>query len=429
MPRKLGTLIASLIFVVLLSLPGKSSASDDQSRDHGSRATREAKKNKDKKGPTNGLTYRLGLFGGAFVEGPTPGVMGDAMLGWELRTRKHKLTVSTDYLYEPFSTKTFNFPEEDQAPQIDRRLVQGNHIWGGDIKWRSKWNKWLRSSLRYTADGWWPDFRRDRRWAMRLYPSLRFGKLTGAFGEIEGQLYYKKFPNYRVADRSIDQRGYIAGTSFGYNFDKLARLSAGFTFEFTDYLDARYNALDSTTGEVIRATQSKDYLVYTPWAEARLSPGFGLDFSAKYKYEVQRTRYYDREMTGRTPEGVLEAKLLRNYYDFRRSRISWSGEWEYKDRLSIEVMSELWVRRFDNYEARNADNVWTGQLRLDTSVEVGGEFSVRVVSFDWLAMENNLHFILFASHLRRRSNMQREVSLATNFEITRVFAGFELSGG
>ena len=430
MRRKFGpVLVTTLALFASLSFASEVNASDDQSRDHGSRATRDAKngKKKKKKGPTNSLIYRFGLFGGAYVQGPTPGVMGDAMLGWELGVGDHTLTVSSDYLYEPFSTKTFNFPEEDQAvAPVDKRLVQGNHVVGGDLKWKTKWNKWLRSSLRFSADGWFPDYRRDRRWSTRLYPNLRFGKLKGVFGELDGQLFYKKFPNYRLADRSIDQQGFVAGASIGYNFDKLARLTAGFNYEFTDYLDARYDALDAN-GAVVRSTQSKDYLVYTPWAEARLRPGFGLDFSAKYEYEVQRTHNYDRNMTGRAPTGLPEQKLIDDYYAFKRTRLSWSASWEYKDRLSLEVMSELWIRRFDNYEARDAENFWTGELRIDASVEVGGEFAVRVVDFDWLKMENSLHFIVFASHLRRRSNMLREVSLATNFDVTRVFAGFELS--
>jgi hypothetical protein len=375
-----------------------------------------------------GPSYRLAAFGGAYVEEPMAGIMGEAELGWLVRLEDHRLSVSTDYLHEPFSTKTFNFPEEDQTMgMLERRLVQPNHVLGGDLRWKAKWTKWLRSTLTYHADAWWPEFSRDNRWAMRLYPTLRFGKLKGWYGEVGGQLFYKKFPNYRVADRTIDQQGGEVNPTIGYKFGKIARVESGFAFRYTDYLDARYEEIDGA-GQLLRSDTSKNYLSYTPWAQVRLKPGQGLSFRAKYSYQVQDSQFYDREMNGRAPTGLIEPKFMRSYYDFRRTRIAVGAEWDFRDRLHLELMSEAWVRKFDNYEARDVDNYWTGELRLDTSVEIGGEVGVRLLSFEALGMRHDLRFTAFASHLRRTSNMKREVSLATNFEVTRVFGGIELAG-
>ena len=92
------------------------------------------------------------------------------------------------------------------------------------------------------ADAWWPQKDQHQRWAVRLSNGIHVGKSTGVFGELENQLFFKKFPNYFIATRRIDQEGAIPSARIGYNFGKFARLAAGFTFDYTHYLDARYNA-------------------------------------------------------------------------------------------------------------------------------------------------------------------------------------------
>jgi hypothetical protein len=133
-------------------------------------------------------------------------------------------------------------------------------------------------------------------------------------------------------------------------------------------------------------------------------------------------------MTGRDEFDSLEPKFFVGYYDYRRHRLGVRLSWDLRDRLYLAAGSTAWVRHFDVYEARDADNHWTGELRRDLQLEAAGEASVRVYSFDWLTRRQDLFVTLHGAHVTRSSNMEREVSLATNFSITRVFLGLELRG-
>ena len=102
--------------------------------------------------------------------------------------------------------------------------------------------------------------------------------------------------------------------------------------------------------------------------------------------------------------------------------------WEFKDRFTLSAMAEAWVRHFDVYEARTADNFWTGELRLDTEIEASIEAAVRVHTTKGKHRKHDLFISLLGAHVTRNSNMKREISLATNFDITRVFLGFVVRG-
>ena len=102
--------------------------------------------------------------------------------------------------------------------------------------------------------------------------------------------------------------------------------------------------------------------------------------------------------------------------------------WDFRDRLRVAAAAAAWIRHFDVYEARTADNYWTGELRLDTEVEASLELAVRVATVRSKRMRHDFFVSLLGSHVSRRSNMQRQISLATNFDITRAFLGFEVRG-
>lgn len=260
---------------------------------------------------------------------------------------------------------------------LNRTLVQPIHIIAGDVERRLVWNKLVTTFLELHADAWWPHKDQHQRWAVRLTSGIRLGKATGAFAELENQLSFKKFPNYLIATRRIDQEGSIPSARVGYTFGKLARLAAGFTFDYTHYLDARYNET-GPDGGFMRAEQSKNYLDYIPFAEFQLRPTTGLRIRGRYAFERQRTQHYNRVMTGRDEFASLTPYFFRGYYDYRRHRASLGVSWEFRDRPRLTAEVEAWVRHFDVYEARDVDNFWTGQLRLDTEIEASLAAAVRV---------------------------------------------------
>ena len=219
-----------------------------------------------------------------------------------------------------------------------------------------------------------------------------------------------------------------------YLVGKFARLAAGFTFDYTHYLDARYNATAADgsftlpDGSFIRAEQSKNYLDYIPFGEFQLRPAKGLRIRGRYAFERQKTQHYNRVMTGRDEFASLTPYYFRGYYDYRRHRASLGISWDFRDRLRLSADVEAWVRHFDVYEARDVDNFWTGQLRLDTEIEASMAAAVRVHTIKGKHREHDFFISLVGAHVSRNSNMTHEISLATNFDITRVLLGFEVRG-
>ncbi len=418
-PRRLVRITAALSALVM---GHTAHASDEQSRDHGSRAT---SKDRD---ALSGTEYDVGVFGGGYVQGPSFGVLGQVGLGYSHDLGVHTLEVTGGYEHEPFSTKTFNFPEEDQAAGDQRRLAQGMHIIDGSLRWKSKWNKWTRTGLRFTTNGWLPELDRDRRLSLRGRTNIRLGRLSsGAYGELMVEPYYKKFPRYHVADRRLDQWGVVTDAELGYKVKKRAQFSGGVELEWTDYLDARYDER-APTGEIVRSVVSKDYYSYIPFARVEVRPGGGIRMSSRYRVQFHDSRNYSRDMLGLDQLGFSDRKLIHDYYDYVRHRVDVRLRWDFRDRLRVELLAEAWRRDFRTYEARDVDNRWTGQLRRDTSVEAGAEISVLAHQFEALGLEHGLYVAAFGSHLMRRSRMKRELSLATNYDISRVFIGLELRG-
>lgn len=389
------------------------------------------KKQKQKHKVNRGTEYRLGLFPAAYVQGPSLSVGVQAGLRQRLEPKKnHHLVIGLDYEYEPFSTKTLGFPEEDETSgHINRTLVQPIHILAGHVSRRIVWSKLVTTTLDLEADAWWPLLRQHQRWAVRLTPGIRIGRSTGLYGEITSELYYKKFPHYFIDTvmRRIDQEGTTPTGAVGYNFRKLARLTGGFSFDFTHYLDAHYNAI-GINGAYVRSHYSKNYLDYIPFAELLIRPTRGLRIRARYAFERQKTQHYDRVMTGRDEFASLTLKFFQGYYDYRRHRANLWLTWDFRDRLHVAASAAAWVRHFDVYEARTADNFWTGQLRVDAEIEASLALAVRVATLGRARMKHDFFVSLLGSHVSRTSNQKREISLATNFDISRVFLGFEVRG-
>ncbi|MEZ4380599.1 MAG: hypothetical protein R3A79_04595 [Nannocystaceae bacterium] len=387
------------------------------------------KKKKAKRKVNLGADYHVGISAGVYAQDPAGGVAAAAGIRQGIEPKKnHRMYFTLDYEYEPFSTKTLGFPEEDEAlAGIQRSIVEPLHALAVGAQRKIKWKSWLRSELRLHGDAWFPSVVAHRRWSMRAAPSLRIGKLKGTYAELGGELFYKKYPDYLVATRRIDQEGVEGGVLVGHKLGEVARLRGGFAATFTNYLDARYNTL-AANGVFLRAEESKNYISLTPWADVRVTPGRGLTLAARYVYQRHLTQHYDRVMTGRDEFASLQPKFFAGYYDYRRHRFRLAGGGSLGDRLELRLYAEAWVRRFDVYEARDVDNYWTGELRLDTELELGGDASVRLYTPPRAKLAPSLYLTLFGSHIHRRSNMERQVSLATNFDVTRVFLGVELRG-
>ncbi len=443
-PRRAACVTSTRLTVMVacaLSLVSRGAvAQEDSAEDHGSRAVRKAqptehgKKRKKRKKTgskrkkaeevTTSLDVSLGLFGGTYWQAHRWAPLVNASVEGGLHTPSDDFRLELAYEFDPFSTKTFNFPEEDEAASTDSRLTQPMHDLTARAKWARPWNRWVSTKLKATADWWLPQLEFDERRAFRVTPEVRVGKSRGVYGEVSVEGFYKKFPNYEVADRKLDQDGITGGAEVGYTFAPYSRMVLGTELSYTRYLDARYEVLNAD-GSLSRATESKTYFERSPFVLAAVRPIKSLRTSLRYMYELNDSNHYDRRMTGRI-NGDLIAKFIPDYYDYRRHRLTFRGTLLPTKRWRVESFAEGWLRNFDSYEARDADNTWLGEARRDTSLELGLEATFQVTKLSLLGAKQGLYGSLFGSHLRRRSNMQRETSIATNFDVTRIFVGVEL---
>ena len=87
------------------------------------------------------------------------------------------------------------------------------------------------------------------------------------------------------------------------------------------------------------------------------------------------------------------------------------------------------MRPYDTYQARNADNDWLEETRLDGGVnlDLSGELALGEVT---LAKSEGFTFAAVASgsYDTQSSNMERELSFATNYAVTRLYVGVAIEG-
>lgn len=422
------SLVVVALTISLTFLGATSHAQEDSAEDHGSRAVKKAgssKKSKKskKKQPRFELDYEAGAFGGNYVEESEWGAVANVEVGGTAKVDKHTSSLALQYNYDAFSTKTFNFPEEEAAP-TRARLTRYMHEVAAVGRYGYRWAPWLTSSVDARADWWIPQLPTDERRLARLAPSVRLGFTKGFYANLEADGFYKIFPKYEVQDRKLDQQGVDSTIELGYAFAPYTRVAVGSELDVTQYLDARYDAL-TPDGMVIRATNSKRYFERAPYAYVAVRPWSFFRANFRYSFELNDATDYNRTMSGRS-NGALVEKFIRDYYDYERHRLIVGTVTAPTEHLEIGTMAEAWARTFNTYEARDVGNNWTGELRHDQSLELGVEVAYQVFDFEALAMSHGMYVSGFASYLGRTSNMKREVSIATNFEVTRVFLGVEL---
>lgn len=415
-------------FTVLTLIAVSSAGQEEDTADHGSRAahksSRPAHRAKRKTEPTLSTNYHIGVFGGSFIEDSRPAVMLNAGLAAVVIESSERVRASAEYQYDPFTTKTFNFSEEEAASGASR-LTQGLHEIDLSGTWQSRWSRWIRSELALSGDVWVPENDQDRRWSLRSAIELDIGRPRGVYVEPLTALVLKKYPDYLVSDRRIDQWGSESALEAGYRWAPYNSAALGFKLDVTNYLDSRYDVL-TPDGAVLRSDESKRYLSTIPYATLAFTPAKPLRLSVTYEYEFNDSSHYNRRIAGQSAVGSSELKYIPDYYDFNRQRATLKAKFSPAPGLSMSGLAEGWLRAFETYEARDPDNVWTGDLRQDTSLEIGAEVSYRLFEIGTGILQNGLFATCFGSHLERRSNMQREVSLATNFDVSRVFVGVEL---
>lgn len=370
------------------------------------------------------LGYQLDLLGGAYAEGGEASALAAAELSLDVERPAHRVTVVAGVEHDPFARRAFNFSDDDTVAS-PQRMVQRVDTVGGSLRWRTEPGQ-SDVDVELSAAHAFTELYGDARTSVDLDAAARFGAtFTERGGWIEPRLDVgaRHYPDYRVADRRIDQVGAGGGIETGWSFGRPVDLSLTWHTLGTIYLDARYDAIDAS-GAVVRAEASKRYIAHDLEAELVARPTQSLRASLDVSWRQHDSRNYDRVVDGDAPDGSTDARLVRDYYDYGRIGIDAGVSWRPVERLRLGAGTSWWRREFSTYEARDADNVWRGDLRVDHHVGADVDVTYAVARRDtW-----ELSALAEGSWLSRSSNMRRERSFATNYDLTRVFVGVSLEG-
>lgn len=376
------------------------------------------------------LIPTLELAEASYVESSELGGQGGAGLSIKQRWAGNKATYGATLQHEPFALRVFNFGdgEDSYSPE---RLTQSTDTMAAAMRWQKRW------SDTFSTDG---STSVSQRWAENASDERRLTEASWAFEEREAfglrpvswtatARYGRSiYPQYRVADRALDSEWGVLEVATDYRLTDRVELTAGYSVRSTQYLDAKYDAVDSS-GKVTTATEDKSLLRQTGSVGASWRAADGIKLTTEL--ELLRNDYsdYTRVMTGRGASGGFEDRLIRDYEDATRSLLRLGAYYRPTDAWKVRVSAAGWVRPYDTYQARNADNDWLEERRFDSGVnlDLSGEVALGEVA---LAESEGFAFsaVVSGSYDMQSSNMERELSFATNYAVTRIYVGVAIEG-
>ncbi len=336
-----------------------------------------------------------------------------------------KLSLSAEYTHDPFTLRTFSFEPDEQ---LDRtaRIVQMTDEVRGTFVWRQRLRRMLRSALWVRGGARFAESTIFDRRDGGLRYDLKMGRTTGPRGllSLEGRALF--YPNYLVNGRRLDQWLFRTHSTVGHRWGSIVLVEVSYQFSFNPYMDSRYDTIDS--GVVVPAAKSKSHLNHRIEPSVGIEPVEDLRIDVVYRYERNDSRNYNREMSGNLPDLTRDARYMENYYGFTRHRLGLRANWEPVEKFRMMLGGAIWRRNFDTYEARNLDNVWLGERRRDQHLGIDYELGYRAWSKGSRkdVLNAGLWIIAFGAYDRRVSNMTRDVSFATNYEVARIYFGFQL---
>ena len=336
-----------------------------------------------------------------------------------------KLSISAEYTHDPFTLRTFSFDPDEQLDRTARIVqltdeIKATFVWRQRLLPKLRSALWVRGGARFAESGIF-----DRRDAGLRY-DLRMGRFRGLRGLISVEGRALLYPNYLVNNRRLDQWLLRAKSTVGYRWGRIILLELSYRPSFNPYMNSRYDALDS--GLVVSATKNKSHVNHRLEPALAIEPVDGLRIDLAYRFERNDSRNYDRSIRGSLPDLTPGSRFITDYYDFTRHRLGLRTKWQPVEQFRMKVGGAIWKRAFDNYEARDFNNVWLGEKRYDKHLGIDYELGYRV----WRAgarkdvLNAGLWIIAFGAYDRRVSNMARDLSFATNYEIARIYFGIQL---
>lgn len=365
------------------------------------------------------------LLGAGYAESGAVDGAGGAGLTLKQRWAANRASYEAALDHEPFALRVFNFGDGEDAYSPER-LTQQTDTMRAAMRWQKRW------SDNFLTDG---NASVSQRWAENPADERRLTEASWAFEQREAfglpqaswtatARYGRSiYPQYRVADRALDSEWGTLEVTTEYRLNEAVALEAGYAVRSTQYLDAKYDAVDST-GKVTRSDNDKSLLRQTATVGATWRPDAAWKLTAEA--ELLRNDYsdYTRMMTGRDATGAFEDRLIRDYEDATRALGRVAVNWRPDDGWKVRLAADGWVRDYDTYQARNAGNRWLDETRTDRGIDLDASAEKALGEAAGFAFGA----VARGSYDSQLSNMEREVSFATNYDITRFYLGVQVEG-
>lgn len=350
-----------------------------------------------------------------------PLVEGD--VGVRIREGEHQVTVRLDGGYDPFELHTFNLDSID-SNDVDR-LVMHVGLVRGSVTHQALISDWGRLRTTASGAGRFTSVANERSSQVRLTTELRAGALgrqLGPWSQLLVRGKFDRYPLYRVSDRSLDQNALVTELEVGWDISSTITVLAGWELEFTQYLDARYDAVGEN-GSFQRASASKSYLDHDVFVRAEVDLT-RVEIALAAHALRNNSRNYARAVTGLNADGASEERVYRDFFDYVGWEVDLDFAVEVGSRTELHLDGALSRRTFDTQEARDADNRFTGERRANLELDLAAGASVRV----WERGDTTVAATVDARHRLGRSNMERDRSFTATYDVTVAQAGlrFEL---
>ena len=365
------------------------------------------------------------LGAASYTESGEVAAQGEAGLAIKQRWSGNRASYGASFQHAPFALRVFNFGdgEESYSPE---RLTQRTDTAAASMRWQKRWSETFSTDGSASVSQRWAEHPSDERrlteasWTFAQEEAFGMRPISWNASARYGRSIY---PQYRVADRALDSEWGTLDVASDYALSEAVTLTAGYAIRSTQYLDAKYDAVDSD-GKVTRSTEDKSLLRQTGSVGGTWRAVDGLKLTGEL--EILRNDYsdYTREMTGRDATGAYEDRLIRDYEDATRTLLRLGASYKPSDDWKVRVGAEAWSRAYDTYQARDAGNHWLDETREDSGLnfDLSGEMALaEAAGFAFSAVANG-------SYDSQSSNMEREVSFATNYAVTRIFAGVAIEG-
>jgi hypothetical protein len=343
-----------------------------------------------------------------------------ARAGAALERAEQRLRLEVGVERQPFVLRTWNFTDED-TETTDLRLTQSQDAATASIRWGADWTPRLSTTLELGGAWRWPDDAALERRSVDLDAGSSWrldGMLAGWRLDVGLGGGLRDYPNYLVLDRRLDQRFALGSVGLVRRWGPRLETLVRYELRGIDYVDAHYDDVDAD-GRVTRADESKAIVRHTAEVRATWRPTRRWRARLGYGFERNDTSNYTREMTGRDADLDFSTRLIRDYEDYRTHTVEAGLLFKAGAGVVVELSADAMVRPYDTYQARSRDNVWLDETRLDRGWSVG-------VSPAWTFAEawwGSWSVFAEARHQSHGSNMKRETSFATNYDVTRAFAG------